>query len=340
MSPTGTYSNPAETCWLLVLFCTVALAKLDSSLDRHWDLWKTKYQRKYQNEVEELNRRAVWEKKLLYINRHNLEASMGLHSYTMEMNHIGDLTKEEAQQRYTTLRIPKDFKRKPSAFKAPSAGVPSSVDWRKDGYVTSVKNQGSCGSCWAFSVAGAMEGHLYRTTGKLVDLSPQNMVDCAGGKYQNMGCNGGYMHKAFEYVIDHGLEPEAKYPYEGRVSTQDDNCRYNAEYRVANCSSYSFVEERNEKALMEAVATIGPIAVGIDGDLIFFYSSGIFSDPACIERVDHGVLLVGYGTDNGVDYWLVKNSWGPEWGENGFIRIARNRGDMCGIATYATYCNI
>ncbi|KAJ0066477.1 hypothetical protein NL108_013649 [Boleophthalmus pectinirostris] len=321
--------------WLLALYSTVALAQLDSSLDSHWEMWKMKHQKNYQNKVEEVHRRTVWEKNLMQINIHNLEESMGLHTYTMEMNHMSDLTKEEAKQMYATLRIPKDLKRTTSVLKPP-ADLPPSLDWRTKGYVTAVKDQGSCGSCWAFSVAAAMEGHLYRSTGKLMDLSPQQMVDCAT-TYGNFGCGGGYMEKAFQYVVDHGLESESSYPYEGR----DDTCRYNAASRVANCSGYSFVERGNEYALQVALARIGPISVGIDADLIFYYHSGIFSDPTCIEgRVDHAVLLVGYGTDNGVDYWLVKNSWGTGWGENGYIRIARNKGDMCGIATYATYCNI
>ncbi|KAK7880623.1 hypothetical protein WMY93_032733 [Mugilogobius chulae] len=309
---------------LVVLLSTLALAQLDTGLDRHWDLWKEKYQIMYTNEVEEVDRRQVWEKNLMLINTHNLEASMGLHTYTKAMNHMGDLTKEEAVQMYANLRIHKDFKRPNSTFKAKSADVPDSLDWRQHGYVTNVKKQGKCGSCWAFSVVGAMEGHLFKETGNLVSLSPQQLVDCST---ENMGCNGGWMHKAFKYVIDKGLESEADYPYTAQL-----------------------VEEGSEEALKQAVATIGPIAVGIHADTLLDYSSGKkdfygafihvnFNDPSCQARPDHGVLVVGYGTEGTQDYWLVKNSWGEEWGENGYIRIARNAGDMCEIATYATYCN-
>ncbi|KAK7886940.1 hypothetical protein WMY93_026561 [Mugilogobius chulae] len=252
---------------LLVLLSSLALAQLDARLDRHWNLWKEKYQKMY-NEVEEVTRRQVWEKNLMLVNIHNLEESMGLHTYTMAMNHMGDLTKEEAVQMYANLRIPKDFKRPNSTFKAKNAVVPDSLDWREKGYVTNVKNQGSCGSCWAFSVAGAMEGHI-------------------------SGKQGIWM----------------------------------------------LCVERSEDSLKQAVATIGPISVGIHADSLFLYSSGIYNDPACQAVVDHGVLVVGYGSEGGQDYWLVKNSWGVGWGENGYIRIARNAGDMCEIATYATYCN-
>ncbi|KAK7886938.1 hypothetical protein WMY93_026559 [Mugilogobius chulae] len=306
---------------LVVLLSTLALAQLDTGLDRHWDLWKEKYQIMYTNEVEEVDRRQVWEKNLMLINTHNLEASMGLHTYTKAMNHMGDLM-------YANLRIHKDFKRPNSTFKAKSADVPDSLDWRQHGYVTNVKKQGKCGSCWAFSVVGAMEGHLFNETGNLVSLSPQQLVDCST---ENMGCNGGWMHKAFKYVIDKGLESEADYPY----TAQGGSCAFESDKVVAHCSGFSFVEEGSEEALKQAVATIGPIAVGIHADTLLDYSSGIFNDPSCQARPDHGVLVVGYGTEGTQDYWLL----GRRMGENGYIRIARNAGDMCEIATYATYCN-
>lgn len=321
-------------CLLALLCASMALGQMDSRLNRHWDLWKTKYGKTYQNKAEEVHRRLLWEKNLQYINFHNLEESLGLHTFTKAMNHLGDLTKEEALQMYATLRIPKDLKRTSSSFKETGAKLPNFVDWRKKGFVTEVKNQGSCGSCWAFSVAGLMEGHLFNQTGILKSLSPQNLVDCARD-YGNYGCDGGLMDKALDYVKDYGLESEADYPYEGR----DGDCRYNPSLRAANCSEYLYVEKGNEDALKEAVATVGPISVGIDADDILFYTSGIFSDMSCSGRIDHAVLVVGYGTDGGKDYWLVKNSWGTEWGEDGYIRIARNQHDECGIADFATFCS-
>lgn len=142
------------------------------------------------------------------------------------------------------------------------------------------------------------------------------------------------MDKAFQYVVDNGLESEADYPYEAK----DDACHYDPALRKDHCSQYSYVDPGSEDGLKQAVAIVGPISVGIDAEPIFFYSSGIFSDPDCGGAVDHAVLAVGYGTVGEEDYWLVKNSWGVHWGEDGYIRIARNKGDMCGIATFATYC--
>ncbi|CAL1611847.1 unnamed protein product [Knipowitschia caucasica] len=325
--------HPAGTGLLLALLCAVAFADRNPDLDEHWKLWKNKYQRNYHNKVEEESRRALWEKNLWFINTHNLEASMGLHSYTVAMNQMGDLSTEEALQMYASLRIPEDLERPPSSFiDTDSSKLPLSVDWRKLGAVTNVKDQGRCGSCWAFSVVGAMEGHLFRTTGRLVDLSPQQLVSCCTDG--NFGCQGGFMHKGFQCIIRRGLESEANYPYRG----MNDVCRYNPQYVAANCSAFSFVP-REETELQKAVATIGPISVGIYATPLIYYSSGIFSGP-CAGQMNHGVVVVGYGTESGQDYWLVKNSWSSRWGEQGYFRLARNRGNLCGVASYATYCDI
>ncbi|XP_041799152.1 cathepsin S, ortholog2, tandem duplicate 1 [Chelmon rostratus] len=321
---------------LLFSLCARAAAMFDSRLDVHWDLWKKTHEKTYQNEVEDASRRELWEKNLLLITMHNLEASMGLHTYELGMNHMGDMTPEEIRQLFATLSPPTDIQRAPSAFAGTSgAAVPDTMDWREKGCVTSVKMQGSCGSCWAFSAVGALEGQLAKKTGKLVDLSPQNLVDCSG-KYGNHGCNGGLMHYAFQYVIDNqGIDSDASYPYVGRGQ----QCRYNPAYRAANCSRYSFLPQGDEQALKQALATIGPISVAIDATRprFTFYKSGVYDDQSCSQKVNHGVLAVGYGTLNGQDYWLVKNSWGSRFGDEGYIRMARNKNDQCGIALYACY---
>ncbi|KAM3873507.1 cathepsin S, ortholog2, tandem duplicate 1 [Diretmus argenteus] len=321
---------------LLVSLCGWVAAMFDTRLDTHWDMWKKTHGKNYHKEVEELGRREVWERNLHLITVHNLEASMGLHTYDLSMNYMGDLTEEEILQGFATLRVPADLQRTPSAFKGSAgAAVPDAVDWREKGFVTSVKMQGSCGSCWAFSAAGALEGQLAKTTGKLVDLSPQNLVDCSS-KYGNRGCNGGFMHHAFQYVIDnHGIDSDASYPYRG-VQQQ---CSYSPVYRSANCSQYNFVSEGNEEALKEALAVIGPISVAIDATRprFAFYHSGVYDDPSCSQKVNHAVLAVGYGTLNGQDYWLVKNSWGTTYGDQGFVRMSRNKNDQCGIALYGCY---
>ncbi|KAM6910416.1 uncharacterized protein FYW49_012343 [Xenentodon cancila] len=321
---------------LLASLCLEAAAMFDSRLDDHWGLWKKTHGKMYQSEEEDIRRRDLWENNLMLITMHNLEASMGLHTYDLNMNFMGDMTSEEILQYFATLHPPTDLQRALSPFAGASgADIPDTLDLREKGYVTSVKMQGACGSCWAFSAAGALEGQLAKTTGKLVDLSPQNLVDCST-KYGNHGCNGGFMHYAFMYVIENqGIDSDASYPYAG----QDQDCRYKAMYRATNCSAYNFLPEGDEGALKEAIATIGPISVAIDArrPRFAFYRSGVYDDPTCTQNVNHAVLAVGYGTLSGQDYWLVKNSWGTGFGEQGYIRMARNKNDQCGIARYACY---
>ncbi|XP_012673533.2 cathepsin S [Clupea harengus] len=323
---------------VIVLLCVVetSVALTDSSLDLHWQLWKKTHSKAYNIEAEDLMRRELWEKNLQLISLHNLESSMGLHTYDLAMNHMGDLTPEEILQQYALTRVPSDLRRDTSAFVgAPGASVPDSIDWREKGYVTGVKMQGACGSCWAFSAVGALEGQLMKTTGTLVDLSPQNLVDCSS-KYGNKGCNGGFMHQAWQYVIDNqGIDSDAAYPYQG-VQGQ---CQYKADQRAANCTSFKFVTEDSEDALKEALATIGPVSVAIDATRpqFTFFRSGVYNDASCTQKVNHGVLAVGYGSMEGQDYWLVKNSWGATFGDHGYIRMARNKNNQCGIAKYACY---
>ncbi|XP_056618290.1 cathepsin S-like [Triplophysa dalaica] len=321
---------------LFVMFCATALALFEPQLDQHWEMWKKTHGKNYSSEVEELGRRELWERNLQLITLHNLEASMGMQTYDLGMNHMGDLTTEEILRTLAGTRVPPGFRRQMAKFVGSSGDpVPDNVDWREKGYVSSVKMQGACGSCWAFSSVGALEGQLKKTTGKLMDLSPQNLVDCST-KYGNKGCNGGFMSAAFQYVIDNGgIDPETSYPYEG-VEKQ---CRYNPSQHVANCTRYNFVRQGDEDALKQTVAQVGPISVAIDATRPQFimYRSGVYNDATCTKKVNHAVLVVGYGTLDGKDYWLVKNSWGTQFGDGGYIRIARNQNNMCGIASYACY---
>ncbi|VDK48656.1 unnamed protein product, partial [Cylicostephanus goldi] len=212
---------------------------------------------------------------------------------------------------------------------------PDTVDWREKGVVSAVKYQGECGSCWAFSATGALEGQHARLTKKLVYLSEQNLVDCSFA-YGNDGCGGGLMDNAFEYVKDnHGIDTEESYPYFGNVS-------YTFPFFLflcAKCRNLNVISQRRtlkgEKRLLQvAVATKGPISVAIDASRFSVY----YDENCSSEDLNHGVLVVGYGTDEeGRDYWLVKNSWSKDWGDDGYIRMARNRNNHCGIASVASY---
>lgn len=229
---------------------------------------------------------------------------------------------------------------KGATFKSdPDFKAPDSMDWRDKGAVTPVKNQGQCGSCWAFSATGTLEGAHFIKTRKLVSLSEQNIMDCTNNtKYDQDACEGGWPYVALQYIIDNkGIDTEESYPYEGK----NDVCRYNAAHAGATVQSYVQIQSGNEKELMEAVTKYGPVSVGIQCTNNFqLYLGGVLVDPLCDQNrdtIDHAVLVVGYGTENGQDYWLVKNSWAEDWGDEGYIKMARNKGNMCMIASAAVY---
>ncbi|KAJ8943309.1 hypothetical protein NQ318_004750 [Aromia moschata] len=276
--------------------------------------------------------------------KHNKLYAQGLVSYQLGINKYADMLHHEFVQTLNGFNKSKNMLRGQDLDDAitfiPPANVqlPDSVDWRQKGAVTGVKDQGQCGSCWSFSATGSLEGQHYRKSGKLVSLSEQNLVDCSE-KFGNNGCNGGLMDNAFRYVKQNGgIDTEASYPYRA----EDEKCHYSPKNKGATDRGYVDIESGDEDKLKSAVATVGPVSVAIDASHETFqlYHGGIYSDPDCsTDQLDHGVLVVGYGTDEttGNDYWLVKNSWGTSWGDEGYIKMARNSGNMCGIATQASY---
>ncbi|XAR50269.1 Zingipain [Bertholletia excelsa] len=215
--------------------------------------------------------------------------------------------------------------------------VPPSVDWRKKGAVTPVKDQGQCGSCWAFSTVAAVEGINKIKTNKLVSLSEQELIDC--DTKQNQGCDGGLMDLAFDFINQKGgLTTEDDYPYRA----EDGTCNVSKENSPSvSIDGHENVPENDENALLKVVAS-QPVSVAIDaGSSDFqFYSEGVFTGD-CGTELNHGVAIVGYGaTLDGTKYWVVKNSWGPEWGEKGYIRMQRGisaEEGLCGIAMEASY---
>ncbi|XP_004074015.1 cathepsin L1 [Oryzias latipes] len=306
-------------------------------VNRLWEEWKQKHDKSYSNQTEMNFRRAVWEKNLHVVMKHNQQATEEKHSFTVGLNHLSDMTAEEINEKLNGFKMEEhaDYRNHTSKL---SSGVstPASVDWRKSGLVGPVTNQGLCGSCWAFSSLGALEGQLRKQRGVLVPLSPQNLVDCSTVD-GNLGCGGGYITKSYSYVIrNKGVDSEEFYPYEH----QNRKCRYSVTGKAGYCSSFHILPRGDEGALQAAVAAVGPVAVAVNAMLPSFHSyrGGLYDDLQCNSMlVNHAVLVVGYGSEAGQDYWLVKNSWGSGWGEEGFIRIARNKSNLCGIATFAVY---
>jgi len=215
---------------------------------------------------------------------------------------------------------------------------PASIDWRTKGAVTPVKDQGQCGSCWSFATTGTLEASNFLKWGTLTSLSEQNLIDCSGTCCYNTGCDGGRVDWAIEYVVqNNGIDTEQSYPYQA----QDGTCNFQSNNVGGNASHCITLATGDENALMTAVGTIGPVAVAISVDDAWAnYKTGVYSSDSCpngADQLDHAVLVVGYGTEGGQDYWLVKNSWGASWGDSGFIKMRRNYNNMCGIATDAVY---
>lgn len=299
--------------------------------DASWHLWKGQHSKIYNDFNEEKVRYTIWADNLRRIAEYNGKNT----GVFLKMNHLGDLTTTEFKSLYNNYNRP--YNKTGSTFLPPShATAPDTVDWRNQGYVTPVKNQQQCGSCWAFSTTGSLEGQHFKKTGDLVSLSEQQLVDCSR-KYGNMGCNGGLMDNAFKYIkANGGIDTEESYPYTGK----DGTCKYNPGNVGATVTGYTDIPEGDEEALKQAVATVGPISVAIDASHFSFqfYHTGVYNEPSCSSsQLDHGVLAVGYGTYQGKDYWLVKNSWGSGWGLKGYIRMTRNKHNQCGIASSASY---
>ena len=351
----------------ITIYCASAARIFDSDLDNVWQSFKEEHNKVYANENEETTRRLIWESKVRFVHKHNIEASLGKHTYTVKINKFSDLTNKEFRAMMNGFNMTMHKlaqKNKPSVighkFENPTVAVPDSVDWRTKGYVTPIKDQGQCGSCWAFSAVASLEGQHFKQSGKLVSLSEQNLVDCSG-KFGNQGCNGGLMDQAFSYIkANKGIDTEKSYPYTAEVSLnfhfnnnlasyyimvflnriKDGKCRFKPANVGATDTGFTDITSEDEDALTQAIATVGPISVAIDASQDSFqsYSDGVYSDDDCSStELDHGVTAVGYGTQDGQDYYIVKNSWGTSWGQEGYILMARNSNNMCGIATVASY---
>jgi cathepsin L len=316
-----------RTFILLAILVVIASALTETEYRSAFDTFRLKYAKKYTTETEAIYRYAVFKSNLDFVNSFDTEAR----GFKVKMNAFGDLSNVEFNKIYNGMNISKTPKR----FPVVNTGA-ATVDWRTKGAVTGIKDQGQCGSCWSFSATGSIEGAHFLSAGSLVSLSEQNLVDCSTAQ-GNQGCNGGLMDSAFQYVIsNNGIDTESSYPY---TATGPNSCQFSANNVGATISSFTDVASGDENALLTAVNQ-QPVSVAIDASQssFQFYSSGVYNEPACSStQLDHGVLAIGYGTDGGSDYWLVKNSWGTGWGLSGYIEMSRNQNNQCGIATAASW---
>ncbi|KAG8494520.1 hypothetical protein CXB51_012164 [Gossypium anomalum] len=309
------------------------------SMSDRFEQWVSSYSRLYQDAAEKEKRFQIFKENMEYIESHNGDTNK---KYKLGVNEFTDLTNEEFKAMRNGYKMRSSdtvAASKTTSFRYENvSAVPSSMDWRKKGAVTGIKDQGQCGCCWAFSAVAAMEGISKLKTGTLISLSEQELVDCdVNGEDQ--GCNGGLMDDAFEFIISNkGLTTETNYPYEG----VDGSCnKKKSANHAAKITGYEDVPSNSESALLKAVAN-QPVSVAIDagGSDFQHYKSGVFTGE-CTTFLDHGVTAVGYGeAEDGTKYWLVKNSWGTSWGEDGYIRMQRDidaAEGLCGIAMEASY---
>ncbi|KAL1362238.1 hypothetical protein AAHE18_03G065500 [Arachis hypogaea] len=304
--------------------------------EHHFAAFKRRFGKVYSTLEEHDYRFAVFKANMHRARRHQRMDPSAIHGVTR----FSDMTESEFRKNVLGLRgvrLPSDANKAPIL---PTADLPSDFDWRDHGAVTPVKNQGSCGSCWSFSATGALEGAHYLATGELVSLSEQQLVDCdhecdpdQPGSCDK-GCNGGLMNSAFEYILKSGgIMREEDYPYKG---SDRGTCKFNKTMIAASVANFSVVSLDEDQIAANLVKN-GPLAVAINAVFMQTYIGGVSCPYICSKRLDHGVLLVGYGSGGyslirmkEKPYWIIKNSWGENWGENGYYKICRGR-NICGV---------
>nr|AYV99606.1 venom polypeptide [Dolopus genitalis] len=345
--------------FFILVFCVVAISGFN--VENEWKKFKATYKKTYKDNTPEGRlRKSNFEETLKLIKAHNDKYETEKKkknpsvTYKLEIGPFADLSDQEFRRKSTSSKSMKDdqtvckFKpnKKPKFRAGPiigkhnplSGNPPQEVDWSKKLVLSPIQNQGDCGCCWAYASIGAVEAHLTKKTGKFEKLSEQELVECL--KTENTdGCDGGMHYEAFDYMIDDGITPAVHYP----KTPQEGKCNSGKMKNKKHIQGYRFLDlkKSDEEELKKVIAFIGPVATSMSTPRSiknYGKNSGVYNDPDCNKyESDHYVLIVGYGVDNGIPYWLIKNSWSAEWGINGYMKLARNQKNLCHIASEAFY---
>ena len=318
---------------IIFLICIIGLAsamKADS-YNSLWSTWKTQHKKIYAAS-EELLRFGIFVENVEKINRLNAEND----SVKFAINKFADLTGHEFSSIYASGTFTENHSKfvQANTITLAEGDLPKAVDWRNKGAVTPVKDQGKCGSCWAFSAVGVLEGFYFINNGTLLSFSEQQLIDCDVA--YNMACSGGWPYHALMYTGQNGMETESDYPY---VANDDGNCTYNRANAVQTNKGYKFLAKKSVQVKTALVNSPVSVAVEADQDIFQFYKSGVVVSK-CGSNVNHAVLAVGYEKVGVEEAFIVKNSWGTSWGQDGYIYISTyglaNFGNgVCGILSQA-----
>lgn len=347
-----------------LVFCEFSMPN-DAEIKRQWNIFKTTHNVRL-TRVDGRKKFLNFKNNYLRVMQHNYKYAQNETDFLLEVNELSLLSEHEykstrlgafvdldkylsqmsqrANVQHSEERITNenDTISRPSALRPLTAS--NGVDWLAQGFMSPVKNQLTCGSCWAFAAAGVIESLYVMKFGAVKDFSEQSLIDCDSNRagqstsLMNYGCTGGWPEAAFDYIKYNGIVEEMFYPYRNSDRSSCDQSRLN--HLKVKISGWSNVASGDEYSLANAVSTYGPVAIGVDASEWKFahYKSGIYNSNECSSQdVNHAVIVAGYGTENGQDYWIIKNSWGSNWGMGGYMKLARNRRNMCGVATVATY---
>lgn len=299
--------------------------KEDESVFKQFLEFVHKYDKKYKTMEEFQHRYNIFKNSL-----HRLSATPTQGSARYGITQFSDWTREEFKA-MLKLKVSTDACIKKLKF-LNDAKYPDSLDYRAMGKVSPVKNQYTCGSCWAFAVTGFIESQVLMKNEEPQTFSEQQLVDC--DTEVDQGCNGGLQEFAFNYIQDKGIMPDMYYTYLGI----EDECRYNKDLTTKKVKNVFCQENATTEEIKQYLAEIGPLSIALDANSMQDYEGGVHDCPG--SELNHAVLLVGYGTEDGKDYWLIKNCWGTKWADQGYIKINQEPGKNCAVGIYVTYAEL